>query len=127
MTLMLKKQPKNKEAITSRAKVFTAMKDTAAALQDYDTYVKNYPKDSMAYWSRGILQHNKKEYAKAIADYTKVLELSKGANDNVYYYRGQCYELLDKKTSACEDYTKAKQAGNKNAEARIKKLCGTGG
>jgi hypothetical protein len=52
-----------------------------------------------------------------------VLENSKGANDNVYYYRGVCYEMLEKKTEACADFEKAKKAGNKNADARIKKLC----
>jgi tetratricopeptide (TPR) repeat protein len=99
------------------------LKDSSAALNDYNNYIKYYPKDSMGYWQRAILYHNLKNYTKAIVDYSKVLENSKGANDNVYYYRGICYEMLEKKTEACADFEKAKKAGNKNADARIKKLC----
>jgi regulator of sirC expression with transglutaminase-like and TPR domain len=44
-----------------------------------DTYIKLYPKDSSGYWQRGIIYHNLKEYSKAIADYTKVLENAKGS------------------------------------------------
>ena len=123
MTQMLKKQPKNKDALTWRAKIRLTNKDTTAALADYDTYIKFYPKDSAGFWQRGVLHHTRKDYVKAIADYSKVLEFAKGANDNVYYYRGICYELLEKKTEACADFEKAKKAGNKNADARIKKLC----
>ncbi|MFZ1533549.1 MAG: tetratricopeptide repeat protein, partial [Chitinophagaceae bacterium] len=123
LNTLLKKQPKSKEGLTWRAKVFAAKKDTAAALADYNTYINFYSKDSMGYWQRGIMHHNKKDYAKAIADYTKVLEFSKGANDNVYYYRGVCYELINKNTEACADFEKAKKVGNKSAEAKIKKLC----
>lgn len=125
MTQLLKKQPKSKDGLTWRAKIYTSKKDTAAAMADYDTYLKHYPKDSTGYWQRAILHHNKRDYTKAIADYSKVLEFAKGTNDNVYYYRGVCYELLEKKTEACADFEKAKKAGNKSADARIKKLCGT--
>ncbi|MBK8953802.1 MAG: hypothetical protein IPM85_17815 [Chitinophagaceae bacterium] len=52
-----------------------------------------------------------------------MLEYAKGTNDNVYYYRGMCYEALGKNAEACADFNKAKEKGNKNAEAKAKKLC----
>jgi len=45
-------------------------------------------------------------------------------NDNVYYYRGVCCELTGKITEARAGLNKAKKCGNKNADAKIKKLCG---
>ena len=68
-----------------------------------------------------------KNYAAAIQDYTQYLQRTRAGNDNVYYYRGTCYEMLEKKTEACADFEKAKKGGNKNADAKIKKLCGSPG
>jgi len=62
-----------------------------------------------------------------VKDYTQYLQRTKAGNDNVYYYRGICYEMLEKKTEACADFETAKKGGNKNADARIKKLCGNPG
>jgi tetratricopeptide (TPR) repeat protein len=78
---------------------------------------------------RAVIYHNQKEYAKAIADYSKYLEFAKAKSDNVYYYRGVCYENLGKTVEACADYKKAKEQGNKYVDDKIKKLCNpaTGG
>lgn len=122
----LKKFKKSKKALDFRSKTFFAKKDTASGLADMDTYIKLYPKDSSGYWQRGIIHHNLKEYSKAIADYTKALEYTKGKSENVYYYRAVCYELLGKLTEACADYTIAKERGKKEAGAKVDKLCKQG-
>lgn len=127
LSLLLKKQPKSKEGLSWRAQVLIALKDSTGAITDYNTYIKNFPSDSVGYWQRAILYHNMKNYTAAVQDYTQYLQRTKAGNDNVYYYRGICYELLEKKTEACADFEKAKKGGNKNADAKIKKLCGSPG
>jgi tetratricopeptide (TPR) repeat protein len=127
LSQLLKKQAKNKEGLTWRAQVLLSLKDSTAAMADYNSYIKNFPTDSTGYWQRALLFHNMKNYAAAVQDYTQYLSRTKGANDNVYYYRGICYELSEKKTEACADFEKAKKAGNKSADAKIKKLCGSPG
>jgi tetratricopeptide (TPR) repeat protein len=127
LTTLLKKQAKNKEGLTWRAKTLLSLKDTTAALADYSTYIKNFPGDSTGYWQRGVVYHNVKNYEAAVKDYSQYLQRTKAGNDNVYYYRGICYDLLGKKTEACADFETAKKGGNKNADAQIKKLCGNPG
>jgi len=127
LNLLLKKQPKSKEGLSWRAQVLLALKDSTGAINDYNTYIKNFASDSTGYWQRAILLHNMKNYAAAVQDYTQYLTRTKAVNENVYYYRGICYELLDKKKEACADFAMAKTGDTKNADERIKKLCGNPG
>lgn len=127
LSMLLKKQPKSKDGLNWRAQTLIALKDSTGAINDYNTYIKNFASDSTGYWQRAILLHNMKNYAAAIQDYTQYLQRTRAGNDNVYYYRGICYEMLEKKTEACADFEKAKKGGNKNADAKIKKLCGSPG
>jgi tetratricopeptide (TPR) repeat protein len=121
--VLLKKQAKNKDGLTWKAYILTVKKDTTAAIAVYDNLTKAFPKDSTPYWSRGWLYYSKKDFAKALTDFTKYLEITTGKNENVFYYRGLSYESLGKREEACKDYSTAKERGNKNAEQKVKSFC----
>ncbi|KAF4653777.1 hypothetical protein FOZ61_008696 [Perkinsus olseni] len=64
---------------------------------------------------RGLVQHQLKEYDKALEDYTASLRLNPH-EDNTYFNRGNTYCLLDEYEKAIEDYDKAMAIDPKNAE-----------
>jgi len=57
-------------------------------------------------------------YAEAITDFTKVIELNPNAAD-AYYFRGYSKMKLGKRRSALDDYRKAKELGIKKGSKRI--------
>jgi len=62
------------------------------------------------------------EFAEAIKDYTKTLELDPG-NSLAYLNRGLAKAELGDKNNACLDFKKALELGNKKAEELISKHC----
>ena len=84
----------------------------------YKTYEKLdrekiYAALSDAYINRGIDYANKRQYQKAIADFTKAIEFT--PNDGlIYNNRGVCYEALGNTRQAQSDYQKADALGYKS-------------
>jgi tetratricopeptide (TPR) repeat protein len=76
----------------------------------------------LAYLNRGNCLFKKKEFDKAITDYTKVIELDP-KNPDTYVNRGDCYYKMKKKEEACKDWNKAKELGDVAVEKLIKKFC----
>jgi tetratricopeptide (TPR) repeat protein len=74
------------------------------------------PNDAEAYYNRGLAYQLKKEYDKAIADYTKAIEIN--PNDaEAYNNRGLAYGSKKEYDKAIADYTKAIEINPKYAEA----------
>lgn len=59
-----------------------------------------------AYNNRGNIHESRKEYAQAIADYTKAIEL-RSAYPKAHYNRGKCYWTIGDHDRAIDDYTAA--------------------
>lgn len=65
------------------------------------------PKNAGVYNLRGAANYGLKNYAEAIADFTKAIELD--PKDATYYdNRGKAYKALGKTKEAEEDFSKAK-------------------
>ena len=64
-----------------------------------------------------------KEYAEAIQDYTRVIELFPEFAPIAYHNRGVAKNSIQDKTGACYDWQKARALGFKDAEKMIKKYC----
>jgi tetratricopeptide (TPR) repeat protein len=71
---------------------------------------------SLAYEVLGIAWYSKKEYDKAIADYTKAIE-SNPRSDEAYYNRGNAWYDKGDYTKAIADYTKVIEINPKDALA----------
>ncbi|MEP6947262.1 MAG: tetratricopeptide repeat protein, partial [Acidobacteriota bacterium] len=74
------------------------------------------PRAFKAYMNRGIGKNRLLDYAGAIADYTKVIEIA-APMSAVYSERGISYSNLGKKTEAIADLNKAIQLDPKNKQA----------
>jgi tetratricopeptide (TPR) repeat protein len=73
------------------------------------------------YLARGTSKGMLKDYVGAIADFTMVI--SYVPTKEAYYGRGVANLALHKKNSACLDFSKAGELGNKEAYEYIQKYC----
>jgi tetratricopeptide (TPR) repeat protein len=73
------------------------------------------------YFARGVSKGMLKDYVGAIADFTMVISYM--PTNQAYYGRGVANLALNKKNSACLDFSKAGELGNKDAYDYIKKYC----
>jgi tetratricopeptide (TPR) repeat protein len=105
--------PKNVEAYKSRG-----------STKDFNEVIKLDPKDENAYCNRGFVKDDLKDYAGAIVDYDKVIELIPKSSAYVYYRRGISKYHLGDKRDALEDLKKAEDLGYTQASDKIKEIQG---
>jgi tetratricopeptide (TPR) repeat protein len=74
------------------------------------------PKLAIAYGRRGNVYHDKSEYDRAIADYTKAIEMNP-RDAAAYNNRGIAYRAKGENESAIADYTKAIEMNPRDAVA----------
>jgi tetratricopeptide (TPR) repeat protein len=55
------------------------------------------------FWRGDIFQSNKRDYAKAIADYTAALQLNPNIS-GAHRLRGECYEMLGETEKSQQDF-----------------------
>jgi tetratricopeptide (TPR) repeat protein len=63
--------------------------------------------NAMSYCYRGFAHFRLKEYDKALADYTKAIELDDPSVPEVHYFRATVNSLMGNNGDAIQDYTKA--------------------
>jgi tetratricopeptide (TPR) repeat protein len=110
-----------KNADESRADIFFYMalayqytNDTSKAIDYYSKAIDITPYS--AYLSnRGLLYEDQKNYALALADYNKIIELLPGQPDG-YFNRARVYEEMDLNNKALADLQKAKSLGKNDAD-----------
>ena len=92
------------------------------SIDDCSKAIEIDPKESSAYTNRGAAYHVKYEFARAIADYTKSIEIHPSATR--YYNRGLAYEKKGDKDLAIADFRSALgiDPDDKDAEASLKRL-----
>lgn len=123
--------PEYKQAFNHRGLAKFYLNDFNSAIRDYDRALEIDPKFIEAYYNRGLAYYGAKDYSAAISDFDKVIEMeSKDANS--YFMRGlaKTYLPTTPRSSACEDFLKAKELGHKaktpgqqDASYMLKKYC----
>lgn len=79
-------------------------------LNDYDKATQIDPKMPFAWFNRGNILAEQKDYRNAIANYSKAIELEKDFAE-AYFNRGLTRLYLGEKTSGIEDLSKAGELG----------------
>ncbi len=123
LTRLLEFEPKYYSARFNRARYFTELGQTDAALADYTAIVDDpeadfssnvQPKEkclASAYEYRGLVFEGRKEYEKAVADFTESLRMDPSGGDGmiVYWRRGLLYQRLQQIDKALEDANQLSQ------------------
>jgi len=89
------------------------------AIDDYTRAIELDPKDTKAYYNRGLAYSNLRQYQKAIDDYTRTIELDPKLAI-AYYNRGTVYDELRQYQKAIDDYTRTIELDPKYTKAYYK-------
>lgn len=66
--------------------------------------LRKHPDNLSGLFNRGVCYHRKKEYRKAIDDFSSLIELD-NSNSIAFHNRAQAYECLGNNQRAASDYT----------------------
>jgi tetratricopeptide (TPR) repeat protein len=106
------------QALIGKAKVMNQIGDTKESYRLLDEAIQMDPTNPEYYYARGMLNHSKEKYAKAIMDYDKAISLNPKFNlFGLYLNRGATYLTLKEMGKALDDFTKATELDPKNASA----------
>jgi len=125
-SLTISVNPEDPNAYYSRAIVKDALFTWKAALKDYDKALELAPGFVGALINRGNLKLENGDNEGALDDYNRVLTLEQNDREiitSIYFNRGNANYLLDNKTGACEDWTRAMELGAEYAKERIEEYC----
>lgn len=92
------------------------------AFYEFDKAVSSHKQSSVAFAYRAKANQKLGKAPAALKDYDLAIRLDAG-NGMAYFYRATLYLSQKRKSSACSDFTRAKDLGIKEADAAIKKYC----
>jgi tetratricopeptide (TPR) repeat protein len=119
----IKADKNNKDAFYNRGTCALALNDFKAAMSDFTKTIELAPSFSKAYYSRATVYVSQKKYEDALPDLDKTIELDLNF-PNVLTLRGQIRAQTGNKKGACEDFQKAKEIGDQQADKYINQFCG---
>ncbi|HEY6142717.1 MAG TPA: tetratricopeptide repeat protein [Flavobacterium sp.] len=100
-----------------------ALKNYKDAYKDFEITTTLDPKLASAFYCKATVLVAQEKYKEAIPDLDKTIELEL-KTPNALTLRGQVRAQLGDKTGACEDFNKAKNIDDKNAEKLLSDYCG---
>ena len=100
-----------------------ALQDFKSAKKDLDRTIELDPNFVKAYYSRATLLVSQQQYQQSLPDLDKTIELDE-TTPNALTLRGQIRAQTGDKKGACEDFNKAKEIGDLQAEKYINQFCG---
>lgn len=100
------------------AAICRADKDLARRLEACDELIRRRPKDAAPYVNRGNAYRGERDYARAILDYTKAIEIDL-RNYDAHIARSQIFVELKDYRQASKDFTSATEIRAKEAESYL--------
>ncbi|MGC4058270.1 MAG: tetratricopeptide repeat protein [Chitinophagaceae bacterium] len=120
--LAIKEDKTNRDAYYNRGNCELAVKDFQSATADFSKAIELDPDFEKAYYGRASVSVSQEKYVNALADLDKTIDLDP-STPNALTLRGQIRAQSGNKEGACEDFNKAKQIGDKQADKYISQYC----
>lgn len=117
----LSSHPRDTFFLWERAQFHKYGGNTEKALADLNVLLEQ-SRNSEAFIMRAHILRGKQQYAAAAGDYGKAAEINPG-NSSAWLYRGDCYDLLGKKSLACADWKRACSLGNREGCNHVASEC----
>jgi tetratricopeptide (TPR) repeat protein len=111
------------DAFFNRGTCLLALKDFKSAMKDFDKTIELDPTFVKAYYSRASVNVSQEKYIESLPDLDKAIELD-ATTPNALTLRGQIRAQTGNKKGACEDFSKAKEIGDKQADRYLNQFCG---
>jgi tetratricopeptide (TPR) repeat protein len=112
-----------KDAYFNRGTCELALKNFKAAIVDFSKTIELDPKYIKAYYGRASVYASQEQYLETLPDLDKTIALDPSFPDALTL-RGQIRAQTGNKKGACEDFTKAKENGDKQADQYLRQFCG---
>jgi tetratricopeptide (TPR) repeat protein len=110
------------DAYFNRGTCELGLKDFKSAMADFTKAIELDPKYVKAYYSKATVLISQEKYAEALPELDKAIELDQ-TTPNALTLRGQIRAQTGNEKGACEDFSKAKEIGDKNADKYISQFC----
>lgn len=120
----LRHNPVFLDAYNLRAQVHLNRKDYDACIADCNVILENRT-SSAVLATRGNALYNQKKYMEALVDLDAAIKLD-ASNGTAFLMRGLIRLQLELKSTACQDFTRARELGILQAEGMVRRYCGTG-
>jgi tetratricopeptide (TPR) repeat protein len=120
---VIKVDKDNAEAYYNRGTCELALKDFKSAMSDFSKTIQIDSKFAKAYYSRASVFISQEKYVDALPDLDKTIEIDPKM-PNALTLRGQIRAQTGNKKGACDDFNKAKQNGDKQADKYLTQFCG---
>jgi tetratricopeptide (TPR) repeat protein len=92
-------------------------------LEDIDAAMKLNPEIVGARMSAAVLLFELERYEEAMARFTEVINDKDNDLMEALYYRADCYYNLEDKGSACADWRRCGEMGDKDAQFIVRNYC----
>jgi tetratricopeptide (TPR) repeat protein len=115
---ILRREPKNIDALVERGDAHAEQKAYDKALADYEEAVHLAPDAAEAYFGRGWVRLQKDDLSGALADFDEAIRLAPEAAE-AYAYRGRVHVRRKEYKEAEADFTHALQLERDNTEAYL--------
>lgn len=112
-----------RDAFFNRGTCELALKDFVSAKRDFDRTIELDPNFVMAYYSRASVYVSQEKYLESLPDLDKTIQLD-ATTPNALTLRGQIRAQTGDKNGACDDFLKAKELGDKQADKYLNQFCG---
>ena len=112
-----------KLAYYNRGTCELALKDFKSAMADFNKAIELDPKFVKAYYSRASVYASQQQYLETLPDLDKTIDLDPSF-PNALTLRGQIRAQTGNKKGACEDFIKAKENGDSQADQYLSQFCG---
>lgn len=103
---VLSRDPSNEDAYFLRGEARAALGDYAGAASDLTSYQYFYPRDPAGYANRAAAFYELKDYAAALKDAEKALDLDQ-KNDYAHYVAGRCLAAMNDPRAAAARFNSA--------------------
>jgi tetratricopeptide (TPR) repeat protein len=112
-----------RDAFFNRGTCYLALKNFKSAMRDFDKAIVLDPNFVKAYYSRASVYVSLEKFVESLPDLDKTIELD-ATTPNALTLRGQIRAQTGNKEGACEDFKKAKEIGDKQADRYLNQFCG---
>jgi tetratricopeptide (TPR) repeat protein len=121
-TKVLKLDPTNQNALLSVGQFYQKRNELTTAEFYFKKVIEINQKNALGHFYLGMVLQQQGKIRDAIEAYTMAVSQDKNLSD-AYLYRGTARISNNQKSLSCDDFKKAKNLGNKEADAMIQRHC----
>lgn len=124
-TKEIERNPDNAAAYYNRGAAKAESKNYEAGMKDFQIALEKEPDLENGMFNVALSKLGMKKYEEAIKDLDLVIEANDKNLARAFFYRAEAKYELKRKEEACQDWLKASNLGNEQAQSNVNMFCGS--